>query len=275
MDGFQKPRISVVVPVFNGAPYLETCIESLIANQVDFECLIIDNGSTDQTEEISLTLSTKYPQVKYLKSKPQDLATALNTGIHFAKAEIIARLDSDDEATPMRLLQQLRYLEKNPKCIVVGGRLEYVNSDGNNLGIQHDLKLGNIILQDFYRGNPISHPSVMFYRRAFDEAGGYRSSWNKVEDLDLWMRMVKVGEIHNMSDIVTKYRIHERQISGSREASRKEISFRLRLELTMCFRLESVRNHQLNLIRIIHLAGMLHPKIKEFYKNLKGLNDVK
>ena len=275
MDESLKPRVSVVVPVYNGAPYLEACIESLIVNLVEFECLIVDNGSTDQTAQISQTLSNKFPQVRCLKSKPRDLATALNTGILFARAEIIARIDSDDEATPKRLIQQLKYLEKNPNCVLVGGRLEYINSNGTSLGLQHNLKLGQITLQDFYEGNPISHPSVMFYRRAFNEAGGYKSRWNKVEDLDLWMRMIRVGEIHNMSDVVTKYRIHKNQISGSSEASRKEIFFRLHLVLKMCLRLESTRNQQLNLIRIVHLVGILHPKLKQLYKNFRGISGVK
>ena len=267
MKGAAKPKISVVIPVLNGEHYLHECIESLLEQSANYECLIIDNGSTDRTEEISKDFSSKYPNIKYLKSKPRDIASALNTGIRHARGELIARIDCDDLAYPNRLTDQSHYLEDNPACIVVGGRIEYIDSKGDSLGTQQNMKLGRISLDDLCKGNPVAHPSVMFKRSAFEKAGRYRSKWNKVEDLDLWTRMIRVGEIHNVDTVVTKYRIHSNQVSISREASIKEIAFRLALMMKMASTLESSGAHKLNFFRILQIIGIIFPKVKAIYKN--------
>jgi glycosyltransferase involved in cell wall biosynthesis len=267
MKGVWRPRISVVIPVFNGELYLRECLESLVVQNTDFECLIIDNGSTDRTAEIANLYLSKFPNIKYLRSKPRDLATALNMGVHNALGDLIARLDSDDIAIPGRLNEQLMYMDKHKECVLVGGRLEYINSSGESLGEQREFKSGNLSFSDFCIGNPVAHPSVMFRRKSFLEAGQYRVRWNGVEDLDLWIRLLKVGEIHNSNTLVTKYRIHPNQVSISGKAARKELTFRIILFLKIFPHLQDLKP---NVFRVVRITGLLFPRSKSLCKFFLG-----
>jgi glycosyltransferase involved in cell wall biosynthesis len=265
------PRISVVIPVLNGGKFLEKCVLSIIEKKVTFEILIVDNGSTDETSMVSRKLTSKYSNIRYLTSRPRDISTALNTGIKAATGEFIARLDSDDLSTPNRLWKQVQYLREHPDCVMVGGRMEYIDFQGTELGVQENFKNGNITIQNFYSGNPVAHPSVMFRRKAFEAAGQYKSKWNKVEDLDLWIRLSRIGQIHNLDEIVTKYRRHSNQISSSTEASLTETTFRIKLAIYLFMRLKPFEDQKLNLIRIAQVLGIIFPNFKKVFKNLMSV----
>lgn len=261
-----SPRISVVVPVYNAEKYLGECLRSLLVQKIDFECLIIENGSSDASLEIAKKFASEYENFKVITSKPRDLSQALNAGISLARAGFIARIDADDMAHPTRLVDQLNYLEENSECVLVGGRLEYVDSQGVTIGIQENLKTGKLVVQDFLSGNPLAHPSVMFRKNSFIAAGPYRTKWNKVEDLDLWLRLIKVGELHNMNTIATKYRIHQEQVSISKEAARMEIKFRVIHLFVMASHREQLMNQLINIKRIVQIFGVLYPRAKDLAK---------
>jgi hypothetical protein len=120
-------------------------------------------------------------------------------------------MDSDDLMFPDRLQSQLEYLEKSSICDAVGGQLELIDVQGSSIGdSKYRIKIGTSY-KELLSSSPLAHPASMIRRSAISQVGGYRDFL--AEDWDLWVRMRKNGELHNLNQKVIKYRIHNNQLS--------------------------------------------------------------
>lgn len=216
------PRVSVVLPVRNGARFLGEALASVQAQTLDeWELIVVDDGSSDDTLGIARTAARQDERIVVLSQPPGGIVRALNAGIAASSAEFIARMDADDVAKPERLAQQLAFLEHDPACVAVGSAIEIIDEDGEVIGQraypqEHDAIL-HALLHD--RGSLV-HPTVMMRKSAFDAAGRYRLDTDPSEDLDLWLRLSDIGRLANVPEALLEYRRHREAVSA-RERGRQ------------------------------------------------------
>jgi glycosyltransferase involved in cell wall biosynthesis len=216
--------VSVVLPVFNGQPYLSCAIESLLSQTLaDFEIIVVDDGSTDNSLPILSRFARQDSRLRIIMRKNTGIETALNEGLDAARSEFIARMDADDVAMPDRLAHQLKFMQSHDRVVLLGGAYRLIDGSGRYLTTLAP-PLGNSTLQTLALSgrNPFCHPLVMMRREAVLRAGGYREDLPAAEDLDLWLRLGELGELACVSEILLNYRLHARSISEQRQCLQVE-----------------------------------------------------
>lgn len=205
------PDISVVMAVYNEEKYIKGAIDSILSQSlVNFELIIVDDGSSDST--ISIIKKFKDSRIKLFCINHGGLPSALNFGINEASAEYIARMDGDDVAKKSRLEGHFQYLNNNKNVVAVGGAVQVIDKDGNFLYNQKmpltdaelRLKLPNI---------QMFHSAITFRKSSFFKCGGYDKNLQTAQDKLLFNKMATLGELANIKDRVINYRIHPNAIS--------------------------------------------------------------
>lgn len=206
------PKISVILPVYNGQDYLAEAIDNVLSQSFgDFELIVINDGSTDG----SVAIVEKYddPRIRFYQQSNKGLAATLNRAISLAQGIYIARQDQDDVCLPFRFEKQINFLEANPDIGMVGTSAEiWIGNERTNRYLKHptdnaSLKFG--LLFD----NHFVHSSVMIRRSVIEELGGYSedSSRQPPEDYELWSRVMKNFKLANLPDVLLAYR----EVAGS------------------------------------------------------------
>jgi glycosyltransferase involved in cell wall biosynthesis len=203
-----SPKITVLMPAYNAGKYIAEAIRSVLGQSyADFELLIVDDGSSDNTLEVILGFSD--PRIRLLTQVNKGVAAALNTGLEAAKGIYIARFDADDICLPERLGRQALFLDGHPAYVVTGSDAEYIAADGQHLfdfrcpGHSHQE-----ILKNLYRVCPFIHSGVMYRKLPVLEAGGYSPLAHNFEDYFLWVRLVRWGKYSNLPESLIKVRIN-------------------------------------------------------------------
>ena len=218
--------VSVLLPVLNGEKYLGGCLLSLLAQDCILEIIIVDNGSTDHSVNIIQNAIKMDSRIKLFFCESKGVANALNFGLAKCSGQFIARIDSDDLMINGRLRKQAGDMAADSALAIVSSQVEYINSEGDTIGFSK-YPIGYLERsRAFCYSNPIAHPAVMFRLDFARKVGGYRSDYEGAEDLDLWIRLAKIGKILSKNEILTKYRIHETQISNVENLYQKELFFR-------------------------------------------------
>lgn len=200
------PAISVILPVFNAEAYLAASIQSILKQSFkNFELIIVNDGSTDRSEEIIRSFTDE--RIKYITHSNRGLAASLNKAIGMARAEIIARQDNDDISYPDRLQKQWYYLQNNTEVALLGAWARVVDQNGNPNGTFHRHPTSNLELNYFLLfDNPFVHSSVMFRKSIWTQSGGYQVDPNVFEDYQLWSKMSRVIQIANLPEVLLDYR---------------------------------------------------------------------
>jgi glycosyltransferase involved in cell wall biosynthesis len=214
------PKVSVLMPVYNGELYLQEAIDSIL-NQTfrDFELLIIDDCSTDGSVDIAKAYTD--PRVKVIANPyNQGLRVILNQGNRLAKAEYIARMDCDDISLPQRLAKQVEYLDRHPDIAIVGAQSIYIDPRGkifpNQRMFRCPLAPSSIGWTASYEC-PFVHPLVMYRKQIlWDKLGGYDESITLAEDFEMWLRLLEHNyQGANLNETLLKYRIHPKSMMNS------------------------------------------------------------
>lgn len=210
----QMPLVSVLMPVYNAeADTFKTAVESIL-NQTykNFEFIIINDGSTNNTEEV--ILSFKDERIRYFKNnKNLKIIKTLNIGLELARGKYIARLDSDDYCDKTRLEKQVKYLEENPEIGLLGTYYEHVPE---NRVVAHPFKPDEVKL--YLRGcqNCILHSSAMFRKSVLDKLNlKYNECALHAEDYMLWSNISNVTGVAIYPEVLTFYRSSASGISSS------------------------------------------------------------
>ncbi len=212
------------MPVYNGKKYLGDAIESIL-NQTytDFEFIILNDGSTDKTEEIILSYSD--PRIVYVRNEENlQIAKTLNKGIALAKGKYIARMDADDICLPERFEEQVLYMESHPEVDICGGWIKIIG-DKNEIWeypVGHE-KIKTAMLFD----SALAHPSVMF-RAVFIRQYQYDEKYNGVEDYALWVSLLDQCIFDNIDKVILQYRVHKSKTDKIRQ---KELAQKVRMKL--------------------------------------------
>jgi len=214
----KRPLVSVIIPVYNGASYLKQSVNSVEnSNFKDWEIILVNDGSTDQSENVCLNLQKKNKKIRvYSFKKNKGLSRTLNFAILKAQGKYIARLNQDDLMLPDRLEKQTDFLEKNPAYVMVGGALELFDEKGESFE-KLFLPLNDTeIRKNWFYLNSFADPAVMYLKKAVIKAGGYRQKYYPADDLHLWYRLGNLGKLANLNQVVTRMRIHQKAATMER-----------------------------------------------------------
>jgi glycosyltransferase involved in cell wall biosynthesis len=227
-------EISVVMPVWNMASSLERSVNTIL-NQTyrDFELIVVDDGSSDETPQILARLACSDRRIRLLHQSNSGIVVALNLGVREASGKYIARADGDDLYEPERFDLQRRYLDSNPDVVLLC--CDYYLSYPDGTGRLMTLPVGHMdILRRLLRRNEIMHSSVMLRRQSLIDAGGYSEGWRHLEDYELWFRLARHGQVASIQRPLAQYRIHAGGVSQKMEIYqiRRSLLLRLRILLT-------------------------------------------
>ena len=209
--------ISVVMPVYNCAKYVREAIESIL-NQTykDFEFLIINDGSTDETSEILNEYAKKDSRIKIIYQPNSGIVVALNKGLNEAKGEWIFRMDGDDISLSYRFETQIEIIKKNPALVLLGGWYQQINAENIPLEISKCPTAHEDLVRNLEtRRSFFPHSSACFKRDIVLGIGGYRERFRHSEDIDLWLRLAEIGKLSCIDNLVLQLRKHEENISNS------------------------------------------------------------
>lgn len=207
----ENPRVSVIIPAYNAQRYLVEAVESTLAQTfTDFECIVVDDGSTDRTPRLLDELSRRDSRVRPLRIPHGGIVEALNAGLHAARGELVARMDADDICVPERLAIQVRFMDQHPECMALGAKVMLVDPYGSDLW-EIDVKTDHEEIEaDLLRGNgwALFHPTAMLRKQAMLAVGGYRPEYQWSEDIDLFLRLAELGKLANLPMALLRYRQH-------------------------------------------------------------------
>jgi hypothetical protein len=222
-------KLSVLMPVKNGMPYLPEAVESILGQTFgEFELLIINNGSTDGTVEYLKTI--RDTRLRVLSPGSIGLARSLNVGLSRARGEYVARHDADDRSAPDRFSRQVAFLDSNPGVDVLGTCVNFVDEDGSEVldswtqtirDQQDPAQTPEQILASMPLTCCIAHGSVMMRTAVMVNAGGYNPATVPAEDYDLWLRLLPNHAIAKLPERLYDYRVHGDQSSGARRSEQQ------------------------------------------------------
>lgn len=221
MEQRARPQVSVVMAVYNGQCYLREAIDSILTQTfIDFEFIIVDDGSTD--ESAAIVQSINDPRIRLI-SNPSNvgLAESLNRGISAASGALIARQDSDDLSLPSRLEAQARFLEEHPGVGVVGTSCEWIDSEGKPFKVWPPGSDNPVLQARLLVTCPLVHGSVMFRRQCIDDVGMYDPAKRTGQDYDLWLRIAEKWDLVNLPQVLFQYRWHDQMVSITRRAEQQ------------------------------------------------------
>ncbi|MFV8325992.1 glycosyltransferase family 2 protein [Flavobacterium sp. ZS1P14] len=230
MDSFinATPKITVLMPVYNCELYVNAAIDSILNQScTDFEFLILDDASTDET--VSIIKSYKDSRIQLIE-KPLNTGytNSLNMGLQVAKGKYIARMDGDDISLPERFARQVAYLDANPEVVVCGTSYEILGENKQTVIPESH----NAIKLALLKSNCIAHPSVLIRKKILDEFSIiYDASKEPSEDYAMWVRLLSVGKLHNLQEVLLKYRIHSTSVSHKRVEDQEKRAIEIKLQL--------------------------------------------
>jgi glycosyltransferase involved in cell wall biosynthesis len=222
-----SPAVSVVAGAYNAQRYLPEMIESILEQTFrDFEFILVDDGSTDRTAQIISEYASKDARIRPIRIPHGGIVDAANTGLNAARAELIARADSDDVALPQRFERQVRYLAEHPECVCVGSRMLLIEPFGSPMGESVHKLTHEAIDAELLRGSgwAMPQPVAMMRKWAVEKVGGYRNEYLWSEDLDLFLRLSEVGRLANLPEALVKYRNHPGSTNHRRAKLQQELS---------------------------------------------------
>lgn len=201
------------MPACNAGKYIAEAIRSVLDQSFsDFELLIVDDGSTDDTQAVIRQFNDH--RIRVLCKEKEGISVALNAGLLMARGVYIARFDADDICMSHRLERQVLFLDGHPAYLVVGSDAEYISENGEHLfhfrcaGHTHPEIIGNL-----YRHCPVIHSAAMYRKEAILRIGGYSRLAHNFEDHLLWVQLLKNGKCCNIPEPLIKVRINPHSVT--------------------------------------------------------------
>lgn len=208
-----EPKISVVIPVFNGANYLREALDSALGQTYkNAEIIVVNDGSNDgnETEKIAKSYGTK---IRYFDKENGGVASALNFGIRRITGELFSWLSHDDVYCPIKLERQVEFLRQlEKKNVVLYGDFEIIDGQSKHLGLHHlDKKISESPLRAILSAS-IHGCSTLVPRTVFEQVGLFNERLRTVQDNDLWMRAHLAGiDFVHIPEVLIKSRVHPEQ----------------------------------------------------------------
>lgn len=215
-----QPLISVILPVYNAEKYLSEAIESILIQTLDdFELIIINDGSTDESLNIINSFIEKDKRIKLITRENKGLVASLNEGIALSNGKFIARMDADDICLPTRFQEQINYM-CHFDIDLCGSWIEQFNSVSNHTEIKkYPSRHQDILIMSIFEC-AFAHPSTMIRKQVFNSLS-YRNV--TAEDYKLWCEIILGGyRVANIPKVLLKYRDHDSQVTKSNQKRLKD-----------------------------------------------------
>ena len=210
----RTPLISIIMPAYNAEKHIEEAIYSiLIQTYSNFELIIINDGSTDKTQEIIDKYTKKDSRIKTMKQKNAGVVAAANRAASLAHGEYITRHDADDISFPTKLSDYLATLEKEPSAVLVSGNIEVINDSGEFIYKDYIPPTDEDIKRALLIYNPLANGATLIKKSFFDKVGGYSDVF--AEDLDLWIKLYDKGRFVSTGTFVYRWRISPNGLTSS------------------------------------------------------------
>lgn len=225
---YNDPAVSVVMSVYNGGRYLSEAIESILCQTFkNFEFIIIDDGSEDDSLELIKKYMAADDRIVLISRANKGLPCSLNEGINIAKGEFIARMDADDVAYPQRLEKQIGYMRANAAVGILGTWARTIEHGAKSRIIKLPVNDGH--MRSLLIFTPcFIHPTVVMRRKVLVENNlRYNEAFSNSQDYELWSRLEEVTEIANLAEVLLGYRVHSESIT--KVVSSKSICLRYSL----------------------------------------------
>ena len=215
----EPPKVSVIIPSFNSAKYLPQAIESVL-NQTykDYEIIVIDDGSTDNTKELIAPYLSK---IRYVYQDNQGAGEARNRGLDLARGELIAFLDADDIFLPHKLKEQVAIFAAQPEIGIVNSGFRVIKENGEAvMDVERWQEIPDLTPEVWLLHKPVLPSAMMFRRQWFDRFGGFKQRFFPCEDLELTLRMVVKGCPSTwLPSVTTCYRRYDRSATALERSS--------------------------------------------------------
>jgi glycosyltransferase involved in cell wall biosynthesis len=269
----KTPKVSVLMPAYNAEKYLGEAIDSIL-NQTftDFECIIIDDCSKDNTWKIIQKYAQKDKRIVAIKNeKNLKLSATLNKGIEVCKADYIARMDADDWSYPDRIEKQYEIISKDSKIGILGGSMEVCYEDLKVLNVRKYNISDSEIRKNLFKYSPFCHPATMLKKEALLKER-YNSYLDLAEDYDLYFRVGKKYKFANLKDIVLKYRTSNTQASSAKANRQQYLTLYIRLKAVVEYGYKAPIKDTLSSLLQLILIPLLPQAFKVLLFNLLRKN---
>jgi GT2 family glycosyltransferase len=215
------PAVTVLMPAYNAAAHLKEALESIFRQTFsDFELVVVEDGSTDDTPTILRACGDSRLSV-LANERNLGVISSLNRGLEAATGEFVARMDADDVALPKRLERQVNFLRNSPQIGLCGTWFETFGG-AHSAVVRPPTDPDDMAATLFYE-SPLGHPTVMFRRKLFEEHGlRYSHDCLHAEDFDLWTKVARVTKLANIPEVHLRYRWHDKQITNLSKARQRE-----------------------------------------------------
>ena len=221
-----KPLISVLVPCYNRERYIEEALLSILEQDYpNFELIVVDDGSQDSSVEKIERLRQHYG-FQFYRQANQGVSAALNTALAHARGEFIATSDSDDVMLPGRLSLQAEYLQNHPEVGCLGGKVVYVNADGQRIKAESASGVRSYSFAELLAtAHAVGGPVAMYRREAMEKAGGYDAAI-RIQDFQMTLKIANLGyRVDVLPDLVALYRRHPENMS--KKAYKQQLAYDL------------------------------------------------
>lgn len=242
----KKPLVSVLMGVQNLERFVGEAIDSVLNQSYEnFEFIILDDGSTDRTPEIIAEYAKRDKRIRpYFFKEKQGISFGCNFTIENALGKYIARIDGDDCWFSNKLEKQICYLEEHPECGACFTWVKIIDENGTELTAEESENREKIFNSKnrsraewlktlFYEGCQMAHPSSVIRKDIFDLIGMYNLSYRQLLDYDLWIRILKVTQIHILEEVLMNYRWFR---GGNVSAFDDKVVFRAFFEMLLIYR---------------------------------------
>jgi glycosyltransferase involved in cell wall biosynthesis len=224
------PLVSAVMPVYNGERFVVEAVRSILAQTFgDFECLVVDDGSTDRTAKLLEEEQARDSRL-VVHRHPSNFGfrTALNTGCALARGEFIARMDADDISEPTRFARQVAFLQAHPEVGVVGSAMQFIDDRGVRGRVKSYPAGGGVAAWSMLFFNSLGHPSVMMRRALLEAAGGYPAGCaGGTEDYAIFLDLSWKSRIANLPEVLLQYRVWGGNMTHTKWQAQEDDAVRL------------------------------------------------
>ncbi len=236
MNSISYPKLSVLLPVYNGEKFLREVVESILNQSFpDFELIAIDDGSSDGTWGILHGFALEDSRIRLLRNDENlGLSETLDRGFKECRGEYFIRHDSDDVSVPHRFERQIEFLNKNPKIGAVGSMTEYIDADGHFLGKQHQAWSCEEVRAHLLMINCFCTTSVMIRKNLIPKAGGLTSVSKWAEDYEFFDRLSQITSMTVLPEVLVHYRLWENYFTKIHRREQMEDAFQISLRAVRC-----------------------------------------
>lgn len=231
-QSMKKPKISVLMPVYNTEKYVGQAIESILGQTFEeFEFIIVDDHSADNSWDIINNHARNDRRIVPLRNTVNVRATkSLNRGLRVAKGKYMVRMDADDWSYPYRLQKQFDFMEKHPDVGVSGGTVEICDENLKVLNLRRYPLTDETARKIIFRYSPFAHPATIWRTKVVKELGGYNENIPLTQDYELYFRVGQKSTFANLSDVILKLRTHDDSSSLARGKSQEQFALYSRIK---------------------------------------------